>query len=333
RAWRRLLLGLSYFGMIPTAISTSVPIVDPPVFHDDTALILTETPTISLVVSTLPHTSLFMSKVAARSSPPSPPTSQILLAPPGLPRRPMIPVLPGQPILVGRPYRTLPNEVHHFSLDDSSSDSSSNSSSGYSSDTLVGRYILDSSFDTPVRFVGPSRKRCRSHAVSVPLATPVPGALSLIRADLLPPRKRIIGVVIASDYDDSAKESREVDVGVEASIRSVGDDEVEEKAESEDRGTIEIGVDRVIKSVQRHQGHMMNGYGDRGGTDNRKGLGGGNGDRNANIDFGGIVPVARECTYQDFVKSQPLNFKGTEGFDAVVIGLIHEVLHLLMQST
>ncbi|GJW09416.1 hypothetical protein Tco_1575243 [Tanacetum coccineum] len=24
-------------------------------------------------------------------------------------------------------------------------------------------------------------------------------------------------------------------------------------------------------------------------------------------------PVARECTYQDFMKCQPLNFKGTEG--------------------
>ncbi|GKC80191.1 hypothetical protein Tco_1130965, partial [Tanacetum coccineum] len=27
----------------------------------------------------------------------------------------------------------------------------------------------------------------------------------------------------------------------------------------------------------------------------------------------GDRPVARECTYQDFMKCQPLNFKGTEG--------------------
>ncbi|GKF98344.1 hypothetical protein Tco_0297127, partial [Tanacetum coccineum] len=40
-----------------------------------------------------------------------------------------------------------------------------------------------------------------------------------------------------------------------------------------------------------------------------------NGNPNANA--GGVVPVAHECTYQDFVKCQPLNFKGTEG----VIGL------------
>ncbi|GKC88112.1 putative reverse transcriptase domain-containing protein, partial [Tanacetum coccineum] len=33
---------------------------------------------------------------------------------------------------------------------------------------------------------------------------------------------------------------------------------------------------------------------------------------NPNVNAGGVVPVARECTYQDFVKCQPLNFKGTE---------------------
>nr|GFA77684.1 hypothetical protein [Tanacetum cinerariifolium] len=37
-----------------------------------------------------------------------------------------------------------------------------------------------------------------------------------------------------------------------------------------------------------------------------------NGNGNPNVNVGGVVPVARECTYQDFVKCQPLNFKGTE---------------------
>ncbi|GJY23259.1 putative reverse transcriptase domain-containing protein [Tanacetum coccineum] len=40
----------------------------------------------------------------------------------------------------------------------------------------------------------------------------------------------------------------------------------------------------------------------------------GNGNGNLNVNTGGIVPVARECTYQDFMKCQQLNFKGTEGF-------------------
>ncbi|GKC43610.1 hypothetical protein Tco_1061332 [Tanacetum coccineum] len=42
-----------------------------------------------------------------------------------------------------------------------------------------------------------------------------------------------------------------------------------------------------------------------------------NGNGNPNVNAGGDVPVARECTYQDFVKCQPLNFKGTEGVVAL----------------
>ncbi|GKD10702.1 putative reverse transcriptase domain-containing protein, partial [Tanacetum coccineum] len=44
---------------------------------------------------------------------------------------------------------------------------------------------------------------------------------------------------------------------------------------------------------------------------------GGNGNRNPNENGRCAMPVARVCTYQDFVKCQPLNFKGTEG----VVGL------------
>ncbi|GKA02001.1 putative reverse transcriptase domain-containing protein [Tanacetum coccineum] len=47
------------------------------------------------------------------------------------------------------------------------------------------------------------------------------------------------------------------------------------------------------------------------------GDGGNNGNGNPNENGRGVMPVARVCTYQDFVKCQPLNFKGTEG----VVGL------------
>ncbi|GJU46809.1 putative reverse transcriptase domain-containing protein [Tanacetum coccineum] len=43
----------------------------------------------------------------------------------------------------------------------------------------------------------------------------------------------------------------------------------------------------------------------------------GNGYENHNVNVGGFKLVARECTYQDFLKCQPLNFKGMEG----VVGL------------
>nr|GEU72816.1 putative reverse transcriptase domain-containing protein [Tanacetum cinerariifolium] len=48
------------------------------------------------------------------------------------------------------------------------------------------------------------------------------------------------------------------------------------------------------------------------------GNGNGNGNGNPNVNTEGVVPVERECTYQDFMNCQPLNFKGTEGF----VGLI-----------
>ncbi|GJT33735.1 hypothetical protein Tco_0924154 [Tanacetum coccineum] len=446
------------------------------------AKIPAETPTIPPVVSTLPHTSPFLyidssdsdtierqpsqdpyevivarwrSRVVARSSPPSspthdpsptdvtPPTHQILPAPPGLPRRPEILILPGQPIPVGRLYRTQPNGSHspsdHFSPDDFSSDTSSGSSSGY----LSGRSIADSSFDSPdASFAGQSGKRRRSPAASVPLALPVPGALSPVRADLLPPRKRIRGSVSMTNYE-------EYNARVEVDTRLDREDEDDEEAESshrEDfpdlvsadasREVMQIGLDvvmqelydhmvdipvrriMVIESVQRDQGHRMmatsqqsaamserigtlergnmrlramlcikreridsprrhmaytqeelrqirrfryycrvrfgrletyarrhlalaayqnreptrengDGHGDDNGNDNGNGngeggenrngngLGGGNGNGNPNVNVGGVVPAVREYTYQDFLKCQPLIFKGNEG----VVGL------------
>ncbi|GJR84841.1 putative reverse transcriptase domain-containing protein [Tanacetum coccineum] len=57
------------------------------------------------------------------------------------------------------------------------------------------------------------------------------------------------------------------------------------------------------------------GYGN-GGNGNGRNRNGRNENPNENVR--GDRPVTRECTYQDFMKCQPLNFKGTEG----VVGLI-----------
>ncbi|GKA17749.1 hypothetical protein Tco_0697586 [Tanacetum coccineum] len=66
---------------------------------------------------------------------------------------------------------------------------------------------------------------------------------------------------------------------------------------------------------QEVNGNRGNGNGGNrnGGNGNGNGNGGGYG-----YNFGGFMP-ARECTYQDFLKCQPLNFNGTEG----VVGLTH----------
>ncbi|GJX55944.1 putative reverse transcriptase domain-containing protein [Tanacetum coccineum] len=62
-----------------------------------------------------------------------------------------------------------------------------------------------------------------------------------------------------------------------------------------------------------------NGNGGNGNGGNRDGNGNGGGNKNGNHNGNdiGASPVARECTYQDIMKCQPLNFKGTEG----VVGL------------
>nr|GEW20282.1 retrotransposon protein, putative, Ty3-gypsy subclass [Tanacetum cinerariifolium] len=58
-----------------------------------------------------------------------------------------------------------------------------------------------------------------------------------------------------------------------------------------------------------------NGDGNGGGNGNENK--GGNGNGNPNRNDRGVMPVACECTYHDFVKCQPFNFKGTKG----VVGL------------
>ncbi|GJS44447.1 putative reverse transcriptase domain-containing protein [Tanacetum coccineum] len=65
-----------------------------------------------------------------------------------------------------------------------------------------------------------------------------------------------------------------------------------------------------------------NGNGNGGNGNGNGGNGnGGNGNRNGNhgMNYGGFMPVARECTFQDFLKCKPHNFLGTEwGVDSAL---------------
>nr|GEX96963.1 hypothetical protein [Tanacetum cinerariifolium]GEX98855.1 hypothetical protein [Tanacetum cinerariifolium] len=111
-----------------------------------------KTPTIPFVVPTLLHISLFLYTDSSDSDtskrPPSQDLYKILTAPFGLPRRPAVLVLPGQPIPLGRPYHTQPNRVRKMlTANDSSSDSSSDLSD-YSSYSSSGYSLPDSSIDT-----------------------------------------------------------------------------------------------------------------------------------------------------------------------------------------
>ncbi|GKD99314.1 hypothetical protein Tco_1387298, partial [Tanacetum coccineum] len=73
-----------------------------------------------------------------------------------------------------------------------------------------------------------------------------------------------------------------------------------------------VRVKQEDKMVMLSKGVNNNGNEDRNDNGNGNRNGGGNG-----YNFGGFMPVARECTYQDFLKCHPLNFNGTKG----VVGL------------
>nr|GEU54734.1 hypothetical protein [Tanacetum cinerariifolium] len=235
-------------GTIPSAIPTTIPIVDP------------------LVISTLPHTSPSLyNESSDRDTSERPPSQNPYEFTSSISHS----CLPGQPIPIGRPYRTQPNGCVRYSPSDSFS--------GYSSDTSSSHSIPDSPFDTlVVIFARPSCKRCRSSTTAVPIATPVPRALSPTCADLLPPRKIIKGFVFVTDYEVSLEESyepyikpdidsdvqadidagiaaadtaaaREMDVRVEDGIKTEAEAGEEANVEIQPEGTINIKVDVATK--------------------------------------------------------------------------------------
>ncbi|GJY95813.1 putative reverse transcriptase domain-containing protein [Tanacetum coccineum] len=75
---------------------------------------------------------------------------------------------------------------------------------------------------------------------------------------------------------------------------------------------------RVAKEMEARE-NGGNGNGGNGGNGNGGNGENKNGNRNGNhgMNYGGFMPVARECTFQDFLKCKPHNFSGTEG----VVGL------------
>ncbi|GKA51732.1 reverse transcriptase domain-containing protein [Tanacetum coccineum] len=62
-----------------------------------------------------------------------------------------------------------------------------------------------------------------------------------------------------------------------------------------------------------NNGNGRNGNGGNGNGGNRNGRDGNGGNGNPNKNNMDARPIVRECTYQDFMKCQSLNFKGTEG--------------------
>ncbi|GJR14515.1 hypothetical protein Tco_0797167 [Tanacetum coccineum] len=67
-------------------------------------------------------------------------------------------------------------------------------------------------------------------------------------------------------------------------------------------------------------GNRRNGNGGNRGNGNRGNSENKNGNRNGNhgMNYGGFMPVDKECTFQDFLKCKPHNFSGTKGIDSAL---------------
>ncbi|GKB80879.1 hypothetical protein Tco_0947774, partial [Tanacetum coccineum] len=148
--------------------------------------------------------------------------------------------------------------------DHSSSDSSSKASLDFHSDassvSSLRHTLLDhSSPDLPSTSVGLSRKSRRSPMTSVPALSPVSGALSPVRADLIPSPKRVRDSGYLADVEDSDPEIQaEIDEcfayadalkdrGIDARVIVEAVDR--EESETGARGLVEVRVDRVTHTV------------------------------------------------------------------------------------
>ncbi|GJY79651.1 putative reverse transcriptase domain-containing protein [Tanacetum coccineum] len=217
------------FGTIPTTIPDTTPVITPPITQTEHTLSLIHLRIPSIrPYTTLPDISPFLSSDddPTDSDTPDTPSSPTHDTPftkitastqrsPIIPRCRVMLLAFGQPIPHGRPYRYHLNGPVHMmtarkrvgplptyrlavrhSADHSSSDLSSEASldfhSDASSDSSSRHSLSDhSSPDLPSTSAGPSRKRRRSPMTSVSALPLVSGALSPVRADLIPSPKRV----------------------------------------------------------------------------------------------------------------------------------------------
>ncbi|GJS99069.1 putative reverse transcriptase domain-containing protein [Tanacetum coccineum] len=76
---------------------------------------------------------------------------------------------------------------------------------------------------------------------------------------------------------------------------------------------------RAANALEAESQSQNGNDGDNGNGNGNHGGGGNDRNGNPNENGRGAMPVARVCTYQDFVKCQPLNFKGIEGLVGLTI--------------
>ncbi|GKD93664.1 hypothetical protein Tco_1373501 [Tanacetum coccineum] len=165
-----------------------------------------------------------------------------------------------------------PDDLARDSFSDSSSEASSYFHSDASSDSSLRHSLPDhSSPDLPSTSARPSCKRRRSPMTSVPALPPVSGALSPVRADLIPSPKRVRDSGYLADVEvDPRETSLRDDVIITGSDEPHLKQDIDPEIQAEidecfayadalrDKGIdARVVVEAVIKGVQREQGHRI----------------------------------------------------------------------------
>nr|GEY74465.1 hypothetical protein [Tanacetum cinerariifolium] len=238
--------------------------------------------------------------------------------------------------------RNSPSDSSSEMSSDSSSDSLSDSSSGHSSsDHHHQHYHRRPSHSSSV---SPSRKRSRSRTTSV-LAeiNECIAYADALRAEGIDVNTRLRGTLDVANQRVTRLQHRELRVQREMRAIMIRDAineliarRVAEALEAHDAARnleplAKGGDEQGDGNGDDYEGgngegdgngngnRGVNGNGNEGGNRNGNGNGNGNGNErgndyeNHNVNLGGFMPIARECTYQDFLKYQLLNFNGMEG--------------------
>nr|GEU87408.1 retrotransposon protein, putative, Ty3-gypsy subclass [Tanacetum cinerariifolium] len=246
------------FGTIPTNILETTPMITPPTTQNDTTVIPTKipimTPTIPPSPDYTPASPDYSPAFDTESNPfedpssghipPLPTVSPFLLSDDDTTDSDTL--APGQPIPHGRPYSYHPNGPVHMMTArkrvgplPASSDFHSNALSNSSSRHSLSDH---SSLDLPSTSAGPSYKRRRSPMTSVRTLPPISGALSYVRADLIPSPKRVRDSGYLADLEVGLREtSLRDDVIARDALRDRGID-TRVVVEAIDRDEIEMGV-------------------------------------------------------------------------------------------
>ncbi|GJV35389.1 hypothetical protein Tco_1407866 [Tanacetum coccineum] len=308
------------FGTIPTTILDTTPVITPPSTQTDTTVIPIEIPIIAPTIPpspdytpaspdyslasdtesdpsedpssdhipSLPAISPFLSSSNDTTNsdtpdtPPSPthgtPFTEITAS------TPRSPVIPRRRVMILAPDYFSPDDSARDSSSDSSSEASSDFHSDASSDSSLRHSLSDhSSPDLPSTSAGPSRKRHRSPMTSIHALPPVFGALSPVRADLIPSPKRVrdsgyLANVEADSRETSLRDDvivrgsdepyleQDIDPEIQAEIneciayadalrdkgidaRVIVETVDQEESETGTRGPIEVRVERVTHPV------------------------------------------------------------------------------------